>query len=275
MISFRILDFFIALLYLTGALSFLLGLIYSRKKTQDWAVIVTAAGFGLHTLDLVLKYALGLGQVLTHNQFYISLLAWCFLLCYFFVWWKLKLKFLSITAAPLALLIFTGSLAISPTTLPVPGLLQGLWFSLHIGSLFMSMALLAMAFGAGISYLYLDRKIKTKTKLSSVSKDIPSLQSFDKANHIAVIAGFPLYTVGVLSGFIWAAFTWKTIFTWDPKEIITMVIWFVFAWLFHRRISGAWRGKRTAQMAIIIFILSLASFVGINFFTETHHSLRP
>ncbi|RQD64590.1 MAG: cytochrome C assembly protein [Desulfonatronovibrio sp. MSAO_Bac4] len=275
MLSFRILDFFIALLYFTGALSFLLGLIYSSKKTQDRAVILSIAGFGLHSLDLFLKYILGIGEILTQSQFYISLMAWSFLLIYFFLWWKLKLKFLSITAAPLALLLFTGSLAISPSTLPVPGILQGLWFGLHIGSLFISMALLAMAFGAGISYIYLDKKIKAKTKLSNVSKDIPSLQSFDRANHLAVIYGFPLYTIGVLSGFIWAAFTWKTIFTWDPKEIMTVITWFAFAWLFHKRISGAWRGKKAAQMVIIIFALTLISFIGINFFTETHHSLRP
>ncbi len=275
MISFRILDFFIALLYFSGALSFLLGLIYSSKKTQDRAAILTVAGFVLHSADLVLKYALGIGEILTQSQFYFSLLAWSFLLIYLLLWWKLKLKFLSITAAPLALLVFTGSLAISPTTLPVPGFLQGLWFSLHIGSLFISMALLGMAFGAGITYIYQDRKIKTKAKLSNLSRDIPSLQSIDRANHLAVIIGFPLYTVGLLSGFIWAAFTWKTIFTWDPKEVATVLIWFVFAWLFHKRVSGVWRGKKPAKMAILIFILTLASFVGINFFTETHHSLRP
>ncbi|WP_028575157.1 cytochrome c biogenesis protein CcsA [Desulfonatronovibrio hydrogenovorans] len=275
MLSFRILDFFIAVLYLSGALSFLLGLIYSSKKTQDKSVLLTIIGFGLHSLDLILKYALGIGEILTQSQFYISLLAWSFLLIYFFLWWRLKLKFLSITAAPLALLIFSGSLAISPTTLPVPGFLQGLWFGLHIGTLFITMALLAMGFGAGLAYLHLDRKIKFKAKLSNVSRDLPSLHTFDRANHLAVIIGFPLYTVGVLSGFIWAAFTWKTIFTWDPKEVATVFIWFIFAWLFHRRVSGAWKGKKPAKMVILLFILSLASFIGINFFIETHHSLRP
>lgn len=275
MLSFRILDFIIALFYLAGAVSFLMGLIYSSKKTQDRSVMITAAGFALHSIDLVLKYILGIGEVLTQSQFYISLLAWSFLLIFFFLWWKLKLKFLSITAAPMALLVFTGSLAISPSTLPIPGLLQGLWFGLHIGSLFISMALLTMAFGAGITYIHLDKKIKNKARLSNVSKEIPSLQSFDRANHLAVIIGFPLYTIGVLSGFIWAAFTWKTIFTWDPKELITVLIWFIFAWLFHKRISGAWRGKKPARVVILIFVLTLTSFVGINFFTETHHSLRP
>ncbi|MFP4397854.1 MAG: cytochrome c biogenesis protein CcsA [Desulfonatronovibrio sp.] len=275
MLSFRILDFLIALLYFTGALSFLLGLIYSSKKTMDRSIILTASGFGLHTLDLVLKYSLGIGQVLTQSQFYISLLAWSFLIIYFILWWRLKLKFLSITAAPLALLLFTGSLAISPSTLPIPGFLQGLWFCLHIGSLFISIALLAMAFGAGLTYIYLDKKIKTKSRLGNVSKDMPSLQSFDRANHLAVIIGFPLYTVGVLSGFIWAAFTWKTIFTWDPKEVVSVITWLIFAWLFHKRISGAWKGKKPARMAVIIFLLTVISFVGINFFIETHHSLRP
>ena len=275
MISFRILDLIIALLYLSGAVSFLAGLIYSRKRVQDVSVSLTLTGFVLHTADLALKYALGLGEVLTQSQFYISLLAWTFLLIFLLLWWRLKLRFLSLIAAPLALLIFTWSLAISPATLPIPGLLQGLWFGLHIGSLFISIALLAMAFGAGLAYLHLDRKIKSKSRMGNVTRDLPSLSTFDRVNHWAVLVGFPLFTIGTLAGFIWAAFTWKTIFSWDPKEIFTVAIWFIFAWLFHKRATGGWKGKKPAKLAILIFVLSLASFVGINFFTETHHSLRP
>ncbi|WP_291323613.1 cytochrome c biogenesis protein CcsA [Desulfonatronospira sp.] len=275
MLSFRILDLVIALLYLSGAVSFLLGIIYSRNKIQNISACLTIAGFGLHTVDLALKYSLGLGEVLTQSQFYISLLAWTFLLIFILLWWRLKLKFLSLIAAPLALVIFTCSLAISPATLPIPGLLQGLWFGLHIGSLFVSIALLAMAFGAGLAYLHLDNKIKTKSRMGNVTRDLPSLNTFDRVNHWAVMVGFPLFTLGTLSGFIWAAFTWKTIFSWDPKEVFTIAIWFFFAWLFHKRATGGWKGRKPAKLAILIFILSLISFVGINFFTETHHSLRP
>ncbi len=275
MISFRILDLIIALLYLSGALSYLLGLLYTRKKVQETSVYLTLGGFVLHTADLGLKYSLGLGEVLTQSQFYISLLAWTFLLIFFLLWWRLKLNFLSLIAAPLALVVFTWSLAISPATLPIPGLLQGLWFGLHIGSHFISIALMAMAFGAGIAYLHLDKKIKSKSKMGNVTKDLPSLTTFDRVNHWAVLVGFPLFTVGTLAGFIWAAFTWKTMFSWDPKELFTIGIWFIFAWLFHMRVTGGWKGKKPAKLAILIFVLSLVSFFGINFFMETHHSLRP
>ncbi len=275
MLSFRILDLIIALLYLSGAISFVLGLIYTRKKVQDVSVWLTLCGFILHTADLGLKYALGLGEVLTQSQFYVSLMAWTLLLIFFLLWWRLKLSFLSLIAAPLALVIFTWSLAISPATLPIPGILQGLWFGLHIGSLFVSLALLAMAFGAGLAYIHLERKIKTKSKMGNVTRELPSLTTFDRVNHWAVLVGFPLFTVGTLSGFIWAAFTWKTIFSWDPKEVFTIGIWLIFAWLFHMRATGGWKGRKPAKLAIVIFTLSLISFVGINFFTETHHSLRP
>ncbi len=275
MLYFRILDLTIALLYLSGAITFVLGLIYTRKKVQNVSVWLTMCGFILHTADLGLKYALGLGEVLTQSQFYVSLMAWTLLLIFFLLWWRLKLNFLSLIAAPLALVTFTWSLAISPATLPIPGILQGLWFGLHIGSLFVSIALLAMAFGAGLAYLHLDSKIKTKSRMGNVTRELPSLTTFDRVNHWAVLAGFPLFTIGTFSGFIWAAFTWKTIFTWDPKEVFTIGVWLIFAWLFHKRATGGWKGRKPAKLAIVIFILSLISFVGINFFTETHHSLRP
>ena len=86
--------------------------------------------------------------------------------------------------------------------------------------------------------------------------------------------GFPLYTVSMLAGFLWASFTWKKIISWDPKEIVSIIVWIVFALLFHQRMVLGWRGKKPAKTAIVLFLLCLASLVGVNFLLPTHHSFR-
>jgi hypothetical protein len=44
----------------------------------------------------------------------------------------------------------------------MPEHFAGLFFTLHIGAMFVQLTLLAMAFGAGALFLHMERKIKTR-----------------------------------------------------------------------------------------------------------------
>ncbi|MFW6177831.1 MAG: cytochrome c biogenesis protein CcsA, partial [Desulfohalobiaceae bacterium] len=200
---FSLFDLCIALLYFLGSLIYVAGILGYKPELRQASLVMTLVGFGLHTVDLVLKVSTESMFSFAQLQFYFSLLAWSFLLMYLILWWRLKLQFLALTAAPLALVLFTSSMVVQETQMPIPPRLSELWFGLHIGSLFLSIALLAMAFGAGVGYLYLHRQIKNKVRLSQMRKDFPALTSLDRVNHWAVSLGFPLFTVGMLSGFIW------------------------------------------------------------------------
>ncbi|NCC25430.1 MAG: cytochrome C assembly protein [Deltaproteobacteria bacterium] len=271
----KIFELLIIVLYFSGAVLFLGGLVLRSTVFRRWAMRLAGAGFGLHSVDIGLM-VVGLGhENFTQAQFHFSLMAWLFLAVFFFLCWRLKIEFLSLAAAPLALILFTSSLAVSDIKVPVPETLSSLWFGLHVGSLFISMALLALACGAGMCYLYLERRIKTKAGIKGFAQDLPSLSVFDKANHWAVMAGFPLYTAGMLSGFIWAAFTWKQVFSWDPKELISIVIWSVYGYLFHQRLILGWQGRKPAKIVIWLFVLTILSMTIINLMMPTHHSLRP
>jgi len=275
MTASRLFELLIALLYLTGSVAYPLGLVLRQAALKRIAAWTSVAAFALHTMDLVLRFVeLGAAN-LQHGQFYMSLMAWFFVLIFFVLWWRLKHDFLSMITAPLALILFSSSLAVRTQVLAVPEHFSALWFSLHVGTIFISLALIAMAFGAGLAYLHLERLIKTKAKLPGFSKDLPSLETFDRANHWAVCIGFPLYSISLLAGFLWASFTWKRVISWDPKELISIAIWTLFALLFHQRLVLGWRGRKPAKTAIVLFVLCLVSLVGVNFLLPTHHSFRP
>lgn len=267
-------EIIVALLYGLGTFLYFIGVFVRHARLKKIAMFVTLLGFAVHSYVLVSRLSGFSIADLTQGQFYISLLAWTVLLIYLLAGHTLKLDFLGLTASPLALTLFLWSMTVTTERLPIPPSMSRLWFGLHIGSLFLSIALMGLAFGAGLVYLHLERRIKSKEKLAAWTEEMPSLASFDRVNHLAVAIGFPLNTLGILAGFLWAKLTWHRLFSWDPKEIISIVIWLLFAYLFHQRMVVGWRGRKPAKLAVLVFLVTLGSLLVINFFFSTHHSFQ-
>ena len=83
-----------------------------------------------------------------------------------------------------------------------------------------------------------------------------------------MVAGFPLYTLGLMSGFIWAPMAAAVVE--NPKVLLSLLVWFLYALFFYQRTALRYRGRKTAIMAIVIFAISALSF-GIDY-AMFHHS---
>lgn len=249
---FEILHIAIIVLYGLGTVLFLTGVSTGNERLKKIAIWLAVFGFTLNTVDLALVLT-GDAHALNAGKFYFNILAWCVLALYFFLWWRLRLEYLAITALPLALLLFIASLALGGVRVVMPPELTALFFGLHIGSLILTLGVLIMAFGAGVAFIYYNRKLKTKAGLSSIGKDVPSLDKFDKVNSWAVALGFPLFTLGLFSTYFWYWIAPDKVFAWDVMKIGSLAVWFLFAFLFHQRIVLGWRGRKPAILAIWVF----------------------
>lgn len=271
----ELMELFVLVLYFCGTVLHIASILLRNPVIVRVGQALIILGVSLHSVDILLSVAGTGAQVFGQGPFYFSLLAWTLVFVYLVLSWRLRMHFLGLTATPLAFILFSFATTFNSVEVALPKSLLGLWFGMHIGTLFLSICLLAMAASSGAVYLYLENKIKGKFKITGLSKDLPSLALFDKVNAWAVNIGFPLFTLGLLSGFLWAHFTWERFFSWDPKELAAIVVWLLFALLFHQRLVNGWRGRKPAKLAIWIFVLSLISMIGINFFLETHHSFQP
>ena len=77
-----------------------------------------------------------------------------------------------------------------------------------------------------------------------------------------------MYTLGIVSGLIWAKPVFGGTVTGDPKEVISIVIWLFYSVLFHNRLTKGWKGRKPAQLAVFVFILCLFSIIVVNTFME-------
>lgn len=257
-------------IYSLGVLGIVLGTLSMRHVLKTAANRLTLAGFALHTLLLILVFFQRESLTDLSAGYFMQLLAWCLILLYLAAWRWLRFPFLGLTTAPLALLLTILSMRLSKIQNLLPDHLSALFFGLHIWALYLSIGLLAMAFGAGALFVYTEGKLKKKAPLAGFTRDMPSLSTYDKVNYAAVLVGFPLYTLGLMSGFIWAPMARQVVE--NPKVLLSLFIWILYAILFYQRMAMRYRGRKTAVMAMAIFIICVLSF-GIDY-TISHHSSR-
>lgn len=263
----HILTILVTFLYFLATLASFLGALSMRRPVRIVANWLTLAGFCVNTLLIISTFMLHSLEELS-AAYYLLFLSWCILLLYLAAWSFFKFSFITLTAAPLALILSVLSTRYAGIPLYLPEHLGILFFGLHISSLFISLGLLALASGTGVLFLYVMHKLKKKAPLGEFIRDQPALTTFDKVNHFAVIIGFPLYSLGLLSGYIWATMPRSNVI---PKTAFSMVIWFLYALLFYQRMALGLRGKKTALLAILIFVLWSISLI-IDFSMPIHHS---
>jgi ABC-type transport system involved in cytochrome c biogenesis permease subunit len=262
------------LLYVLASVAAIAGLLARHNIIKRLAFGLTLAGFGLHSLLLLIRLASPEWHIGSRSAFLLPL-AWCLVAVGLVIWWKLRHNIVLLFSPPLAFLLLFVSLVLHGQSTALPQTLSGPIFSLHLVSVFIGIGAMAVAAGAALVFLYQEKFIKSKIALSGFRKDLPALAVLDKMNSLATWIGFPFYTLGMLCGFTWARMLWGKILSGDPKELLSLLIWLIYAALFNQRQALGWRGRKPAIMALLIFSASLFSMFAVNMLLPTHHSFTP
>ena len=120
-------------------------------------------------------------------------------------------------------------------------------------------------------YLIQERQIKRKT-IGNFFKRLPSLETLDNINHYSLIYGFPLFTLGMITGAVYAQYALGSYWRWDPMEVWSLIIWVAYAVLLHERLAVGWRGRRAAWMSILCFVILIVLFLGSSIWFNSYHS---
>nr|YP_009546561.1 cytochrome c biogenesis protein [Gelidium kathyanniae]AYO27909.1 cytochrome c biogenesis protein [Gelidium kathyanniae] len=103
-------------------------------------------------------------------------------------------------------------------------------------------------------------------------KNINLLERIDNLSYRTIGLGFPLLTIGIIAGAIWANEAWGSYWSWDPKETWALITWLIFASYLHTRLTKSWQGKKPAILASIGFLVIWICYLGVNFLGKGLHS---
>jgi cytochrome c-type biogenesis protein CcsB len=261
-------------------LAFLGYLVFAVTRSPSMGKVSTGLlilGLFSHSGGLLLRWLethqTGYGYVPLSNM-YESLIffSWTIVFVYLLLEFKYKQKVIGVFVTPFAFLAIALTSIISgidAKITPLVPALQSNWLTIHVTTCFFGYASFAVSFGISLLYLIRDRRGGGTNGKASW---LPATPVLDEINYKAIVIGFPMLTLGIITGAAWANYAWGSYWSWDPKETWSLITWFVYAAFLHARFTRDWRGRKAAILSIVGFAATLFTYFGVNYLISGLHS---
>lgn len=245
-----------AVLYLAAGATAGAGLALAHPLLARWSVWVLGVGVAVHAACFAFLHRGEATPPLTDTASAISFAVWIGTLAFLALLKRARLTGLVVLVAPAAFLgVFYASMSLSlsapvPAPIPAPDADAGSVPHAHVLLASAGLALLGLAGLAGVLFLAEHRRLKSKRSIGSRSI-LPSLEGLDRVNAVALAVGFPLLTLGLITGFLWNHAMHTATWTGSIHEILTSLAWAVYAALVSLRF-GVHQGARHAAMSAVV-----------------------
>lgn len=136
--------------------------------------------------------------------------------------------------------------------------LQSYWLPAHVLANFLAYATFTVAAGAGAMAL--------------MARKPQAAVDAERMAFRAVSLGFPLFTLAIVLGSLWAYEAWGGTWSWDPKETWALVTWLVYASYLHARLQGRFSTRALAWGVVLAWGVMMFCFLGVNLLLSGLHS---
>jgi cytochrome c-type biogenesis protein CcsB len=231
-------------------------------------LVVQAFTIGFRWVE---SYRLGVGHAPFANLYEsMVFFSWTMGLIFLIAVRRLRARLLGVFVMPLVFLSLASTSLMKPDIEPLMPALQSNWLTAHVITCFLGYAAFAVAFGVNILFL-----LKTRRGSSSDSwmqRNLPSPEILDDFSYRIIAVGFPMLSLGIITGAAWANSAWGSYWSWDPKETWSLIVWLIYAAYLHARITRGWKGRRAAWLSMLGFVATLFCYLGVNLLLSGLHS---
>ncbi len=228
------------------------------KRAATVSLWLAVAGFVLHLAYFSFRWAEA-GRIPVTSFFEAAnFLGMGIMLVFLIMEFRFKIAALGSFMLPLVIVLMLPAFILSGNITELNPVLRSRWLGVHTSFAVLGDAAFAFAFIVSVMYLIQEHQLKAKN-LGAIFHRLPSLDIMDTLGYKALTFGWPLFTLGMITGSIWANSAWGTYWSWDPKETWSLITWVIYLILLHLRTIG-WRGRKMAFLSIVGFAFVLVSF---------------
>ena len=248
------------LLYFLGTVLFLTQLTGRWDAVAQSAFVIAGTGFLFHTLALVSRM-IEAGQIpLTTMHEALSFFSWALVLVFLIVELLYRVQILGSFILPLAFISLISAAALPKEIKALAPIFRNVW--MHVTLSLLGTVAFAIAFIAGLMYLIQEHLLKSKHRNALYHK-LPALDFLDELNRKAISLGFPLLTLGIITGALFAEFTRGSFLNWNAEQIGALGTWLFYLIVLLGRVTVGWRAKRAAYLTVVGFAGVIFTLVGV------------
>jgi cytochrome c-type biogenesis protein CcsB len=253
----------------------------TAERFGRWSVVVSVIGALIHAASIAVR-AIAVDAVPWSNMYeFASVAGLVGIIAFLAVLWKLPaLRYLGgFVLLPVIVMMFLAGTVLYSKAQPLVPALQSYWLGIHVT--LVSIAEGALMTSAVLTVLYLAKARYDRLSLATdyrpgalgnLAAKLPSAATLDKAAYRVVAFSFPLYTVAIICGAIWAEAAWGRYWGWDPKETWAFIVWVVYAGYLHARATAGWKGRAAAWINLTGFCAITFNFFIVNIVVSGLHS---
>ena len=203
--------------YFVSMILFVTFLATKSNKVAFGATLLAWVGLILNTGAIGMRWyesaQMGYGHAPLSNLYEsVVFFAWCIVLIYLLFDLKYKAPAIGAFVVPSAFLWMTwAQLSLNDSIEPLVPALQSNWLTYHVITCFLGYGAFAVACGVSTMYL-IKSAMETKgdAPAGGLLSLFPSIKILDDINYKAIMVGFPLLTLGIITGAAWANYAWGT-----------------------------------------------------------------
>jgi cytochrome c-type biogenesis protein CcsB len=292
-------------LYLAATVGYFHHLAFRRRPVLVAARVVAFGGLGVHAVS-ILSRGLAAGRVPWGNMYeYATVLGFLIVALYLLLverMWRTEAA--GGFALGVAALAMAGATAIYVPPGPLVPALNSYWIRIHVVLAVLASALFTLGTVFTVLFLVQDRRerraraipagVRRPSLVGARSEErpedyvpadepeveavaprpsrLPAATVLDGIAYRTVVFAFPIWTMAIIAGAIWAEQAWGRYWGWDPKEVWSFVTWVVYAAYLHARATVGWRGRRAAVLGLVGFAALVFNLIVVNTVIAGLHS---
>lgn len=248
---------FTAALYATAGTLYFVHLARGGARAALWAGRTLGVAVAAHLTFIAGELVVRGRSPLSDIHSALSLVAVLIAIAYLATMRTHRLAVLGAFITPVSLLLFLGS-GLRTSVPAVPEGVRSALLPLHVAVNMLGIVAFALAFAAAVGYVIQEQLLRRK-QVIGVFQRLPALDVLDDIGLKLVTFGFPLFTLGLVTGTLWLS---RGAWSLSTGQGFAMLAWVFFGSVLLARAAAGWRGRRAAIGTMLGFVCAMAALAG-------------